>query len=129
MLKKVLISSAILTIVDLLWLKHFMTDKYNIMIQTIQKSKLKVDYTSAILSYLTLCFSLNYFVIPYVTENDCRLLSHSFIFGLVLYGVYDFTCGAIFKDWDKQLMLIDILWGGVLYMVTNYLTNIVSPSF
>ena len=92
-------------------------------------SKLKVDIVSAGLSYFTLCFALNYFVLPYVKTNDYRLISHSFMFGLVIYGVYDFTCGAIFEKWDKKLMIIDTLWGGILYMITNYLTNILHPSF
>ena len=122
---KVLVSSILLLVIDLVWLKFYMTDKYKVMIQNIQNSKLKVDYVSAILSYFTLCFALNYFVIPFVKTNDNRLITHSFMFGLVVYGVYDFTCGAIFTKWDKQLMIIDTLWGGILYMLTNYLTNII----
>lgn len=122
---KVLVSSILLLVIDLVWLKFYMTDKYKVMIQNIQNSKLKVDYVSAILSYFTLCFALNYFVIPFVKTNDNRLITHSFMFGLVVYGVYDFTCGAIFTKWDKKLMIIDTLWGGILYMLTNYLTNII----
>ena len=90
-----------------------------------QNSKLKVDLVSAGLSYFTLCFALNYFVLPYVKTNDYGLLSHSFVFGLVTYAVYDFTCGAIFEKWDKKLMIIDTIWGGVLYMITTYLTNLI----
>ena len=128
-MNKILISSALLFVIDILWLKFYMTEKYQKMIYKIQNSKLKVDIVSAGLSYFTLCFALNYFVLPYVKTNDYRLISHSFMFGLVIYGVYDFTCGAIFEKWDKKLMIIDTLWGGILYMITNYLTNILHPSF
>ena len=125
MIKKVLISSVLLFVIDILWLKFYMTGKYENMIYTIQNSKLKVDLVSAGLSYFTLCFALNYSVLPYVKTNDYGLLSHSFVFGLVTYAVYDFTCGAIFEKWDKKLMIIDTIWGGVLYMITTYLTNLI----
>lgn len=128
-MKKILISSALLFVIDILWLKFYMTEKYDKMIYEIQNSKLKIDIVSAGLSYFTLCFALNYFVLPYVKTNDYRLISHSFMFGLVTYAVYDFTCGAIFENWDKKLMIIDTLWGGILYMITNYLTNMLYPSF
>ena len=128
-MKKILISSALLFVIYILWLKFYMTEKYDKMIYEIQNSKLKIDIVSAGLSYFTLCFALNYFVLPYVKTNDYRLISHSFMFGLVTYAVYDFTCGAIFEKWDKKLMIIDTLWGGILYMITNYLTNMLYPSF
>lgn len=47
----------------------------------------------------------------------------TFIFGIVVYGVYDFTCGAIFKEWDFQLAILDILWGGIVFTVTKYLID------
>lgn len=124
-MNKIIVSSVIFTIIDLLWLKYYMGEKYQFMINQIQNSKMKVDISTAFLAYLTLCFALNYFVIPYVTKNDCRIITHSFVFGLILYAVYDFTCGAIFSKWDKKLMIIDIIWGGVVFALTNYITNII----
>ena len=124
-MNKIIVSSVIFTIIDLLWLKYYMGEKYEFMIDQIQNSKMKVDTSTAFLAYLTLCFALNYFVIPYVTKNDRRIITHSVVFGLVLYAVYDFTCGAIFSKWDKKLMIIDIIWGGVVFALTNYITNII----
>ena len=123
MYKRFLYSSIIFTIIDLLWIKYYMGGKYEIMVNEIQGSNMIVDKKIAGCAYLVLCFALNYFVIPYVTENDCRVWTHSFIFGLVLYATYDFTCGAVFHKWDKKLMIIDILWGGIVFVLTNYLTN------
>ena len=122
--KKIVVSSIIFTVIDLLWLKFYMTEKYNIMIPKIQGSKLEVNVYIAALAYLTLCFALNYFVLPNVQKNNFKLFSHSFIFGAVLYAVYDFTCGAIFKKFNKKLMFIDIIWGGVVFALSNYLANL-----
>ena len=123
MYKRFIYSSLIFTIIDLLWIKYYMGGKYEVMVNQIQGSDMIVNTKIAACAYLVLCFALNYFVIPYVTKNDCRLWTHSFIFGLVLYAVYDFTCGAVFHKWDKKLMIIDILWGGLVFVLTNYLTN------
>jgi uncharacterized membrane protein len=40
-----------------------------------------------------------------------------------LYGVYDLTCGAIFKNWDFNLAFVDMLWGGLVYTVSLYLSK------
>ena len=58
------------------------------------------------------------FVLPNVKKiNDVFL--YGTLFGIIVYGVYDFTCAAIFEDFDKKLMIYDILWGGALYTITS----------
>ena len=125
MIKKILLSSFILTVIDVLWIKFYMGDKYKVMIKIIQNSEFKFNVIPAILAYLVLCFTINYFCLPFVKENNIKLLTHSFLLGIVVYATYDFTCGAIFEKWDQKLMIIDILWGGVLFSLTNYLTNLI----
>lgn len=125
MIKKILLSSFILTIIDILWIKYYMGNKYKIMVNNIQNSEIKLNFVPAILAYITLCFTINYFALPYVKENNIKLLSHSFVLGIVCYAIYDFTCGSIFKKWDNKLMVIDILWGGILFLLTNYITNLI----
>ena len=36
------------------------------------------------------------------------------VYGLVLYGVYDFTNRAILEKWSLRLALADVAWGMVL---------------
>ena len=67
---------------------------------------------------------LQVFLIPNI--NPKKLLSSSlkygFLFGVILYGVYDFTAGAVLKKWDFQLAIADILWGGIVYFLTCLIT-------
>jgi len=79
MIKKMLLSSFILTLIDMLWIKFYMADKYKIMVNNIQNSELKLKVVPAILAYITLCFTINYFALPYVKENNIKLLTHSFV--------------------------------------------------
>ena len=119
---RLIISSVILTILDLIWIKLVMGPLYQKMIPNIQGTQMIVNEKFALYSYLTLIFSINYFILPNVKKN--KNLSYAFIFGLVLYGVYDFTGAAVFTNWDKLTMILDILWGGILFFLTAFLTNI-----
>jgi uncharacterized membrane protein len=46
--------------------------------------------------------------------------------GFVIYGVYDFTCLAIFKDWPVMMAFIDWAWGTFLCGFSATLTVYIS---
>lgn len=107
-----------LLILDILWLTLFMGNRYQIMIPTIQKQKMQINYYSATGAYLLMIYLLIFVVHKYKMN-----LTESFIFGFCLYGVYDLTCGAIFNNWDFGLALIDMIWGGFVYMISAYVMS------
>tara|TARA_Y100001960_G_C13927340_1_gene472776 strand:- start:71 stop:481 length:411 start_codon:yes stop_codon:yes gene_type:complete len=37
-----------------------------------------------------------------------------FILGLLAYGTYEFTNFATLRGWSVQMVVVDVLWGGVL---------------
>lgn len=122
-LKHRLISTTTLLILDVLWITLFMGPRYKVMIKNIQGSELKTNMLCAFLAYTLMVIGLNHFVLPNinvknVTIRDC--LSYGFLFGLVVYGVYDFTIGAVLKKWDMMLAIMDILWGGFVYFASCY---------
>ena len=97
-------------ILDGLWLNFFMGPRYKIMVPKIQKYPMNVIKLSALGAYLMMVYLLLNIVLKYNLT-----LSESFLFGCAVFGVYDFTCGAIFKNWNFNLAAIDILWGGLLF--------------
>ena len=105
MIKKIIISSITLLVLDIAWLYLFMGSYASRMVLSIQGSQLKLNYLSAAMAYLLMIVGLQIFVIPNI--NPKRLLSSSlkygFLFGVVLYGAVDFTSGSVFKKWDFQL--------------------------
>ena len=115
-LKHYFVSSITLLILDFLWLGGFMGKKYGLMIPKIQGSKMETNLVYALFAYLLMLVGLNMFVLPSINIKDC--LKYGFVFGIVLYGVYDFTAGAVFKNWDLNLALIDVLWGGIVYFLS-----------
>ena len=105
-------------ILDGLWLNLFMGPRYKTMVQTIQKSPMNVNKLSALGAYLMMIYLLLNIVLKYNLT-----LSESFLFGCAVFGVYDFTCGAIFKNWNFNLASIDILWGGILFATCRFVAQ------
>lgn len=112
---KKIISVLSLLILDYLWIYLFMNNKYKTLVLNIQKTNLKVNIYSAIGSYLLMIYLLLEIVIKYNLSYI-----ETFMFGFSIYGIYDLTCGAIFKNWEFQLALIDMIWGGFVYATTLY---------
>lgn len=120
------ISTVLLLIIDLIWIRFYMQRQYEIMIPRIQGTSLSVNLKYAVLSYICLAFSINYFVLPNIKRNSLKeIVSYGFVFGIILYGVYDFTAAAVLKEWDEITMFIDVFWGGILFALTAYLTNVI----
>ena len=125
-LKHRVLSTLTLLILDGLWINFFMKDKYNKMIKNIQNSDIQVNKVFAVASYTLMVVGLNLFVLPRLDVNNINIkdcLLYGFTFGIVLYGVYDFTIAAVLKKWDIELAYIDILWGGFVYFAASYVLS------
>ena len=35
---------------------------------------------------------------------------------IFVYGIFEYTSAAIFKDWEPIALFVDTLWGGILYL-------------
>jgi len=114
-LKQIILLSVIFLLVDAGYL-YLMKNKFTKLIENIQNSRFKLDITSTIFCYIFLISLLYYFII-------CKsaTLIDAFFLGLFTYGVYETTNMAIFKNWKFEIAIIDIIWGGILFLTTIYL--------
>ena len=122
-LKYRIISSLILLFLDLIWLKFYMTGKYLILVRNIQNKNLEINMYYAIFAYILMIIGLNVFVLSNMDINNINFkecLLKGFLFGSILYGVYNMTNGAIFSNWDAKIAISDILWGGFVYFISCY---------
>jgi uncharacterized membrane protein len=46
------------------------------------------------------------------------------IFGLVTYGVYDFTNLSVMNNWSITITFIDVVWGSVLCGITSVVATL-----
>jgi uncharacterized membrane protein len=117
MIKNILLIFIILLLIDVIWL-YLIKDKYAKQIVKIQKQEVVVNYYSALFVYVLLAIG-----IYYLSINKTDIMTKvklSALFGLITYGVYDFTNGAIFKDWDFKLAIMDTMWGSILCASSMY---------
>ena len=115
MIKNIILLAIIFVLVDAGFL-YLMSNNFQSLIQKIQGSPLKMKLIPTILCYIILVSSLYYFIV-YKNGSYCD----AFLLGFFIYGVYETTNMAIFKDWSAKVGLIDLSWGGFLFLITTYL--------
>jgi uncharacterized membrane protein len=123
MYKANIIATITLLILDFLWIALYMGKQYQIQITDIQGFKMKPRPFQALVAYILMVIGLNLFVLPNIRKGHELedSLKYGLIFGIVLYGVYDFTTGAVLKKWNMGLALVDIAWGGFVYFIAAYI--------
>ena len=83
---------------------------FNNVIKNIQGNNIKLKLDGAIYAYICIVLIFNYFII----YKKGKLLD-AFMLGFLTYGIFEGTNRAIFSNWTINVMLIDSLWGGILF--------------
>ena len=115
-----LVSAIVLVTLDYFYLK-LIKNYFTNQITTIQGSPLKMNYLASILCYIFLITGLNYFII-----KPKRSIQDAFLLGLIIYGVYETTNMALFTKWSWITVIIDTLWGGVLFGLTTFIVSLIN---
>lgn len=116
MLKKIFISGIILFILDAIFI-GINKKAFENQIAGIQRTAMSIKPVGALFCYAFLILGLYYFII-----RQKKSIMDAFLFGLVIYGVYETTSYTIFKKWSPVLAIIDTIWGGVLMALTTWIT-------
>ena len=117
-MKSIIKSGIILFVIDFIYLSLIAAKPFTKMVSIIQKEPVKVKYVYAAISYILLIISFNYFVLhKKFTYID------TFILGMCVYGVFDFTNLALFNKYNLMIGLQDTIWGGILFTTTLYIYN------
>ena len=113
-----LVSAIIFISIDSIWL-NLMKNYFSKQIQSVQGSSIKINFLGAALCYLFLIVGINYFII-----KPKRSIYDAFLLGLIIYGVYETTSYSLLKNWSILTVILDTLWGGILFASTTYIVNI-----
>jgi uncharacterized membrane protein len=115
---QVLVSAFLFVSIDFAYLK-LMKKYFSNQVKVVQGSTIKMDLLATFFCYIFLIFGLNYFII-----KRKRSVLDAFLLGLVIYGVYETTTKALFHKWSWITVLIDTLWGGILFALTTYIISL-----
>ena len=72
------------------------------------------DYRAAFLCYLLLAYGLYHFII-----RERGKPREAFKLGLIIYGVYETTNMALFNEWKWDMVIVDSIWGGILFYLST----------
>ena len=114
---RLLVSLFIILMLDFVYFSFF-KGYFLSVISKVQKSPVVLNIAPMFLIYTILAGSLNYFII----EKKGSILD-AFLFGAVVYSIYELTNYVIFKNWPVKMVLIDSLWGGILMASTVYISR------
>jgi uncharacterized membrane protein len=117
----ILLPGIIMLVLDVIFL-GLNRDMFQLQVAEVQRVVMEVKYLGAVLCYAILIFALYYFII-----KDRRSVIDAMILGFVIYGVYETTTYALLKKWKLQTVMIDTLWGGILFGLTTMITYKLTP--
>jgi len=122
-----IIITLIIVLIDVLWITLVMKKHYSTQIRDIQGGQnMKTNAVYAIIAYIFLLIGLYHFVLPNISKTN-RLhdsIKYGFVYGVIVYGIYDFTSAAVFDKWNIKMALVDVLWGGTIATFSAYVLSL-----
>jgi len=117
----VIVSAVVMLGLDAIYLTSF-GDFFQKLVQKIQGSKISMNIGAAVVTYLAMLVVLNVFILqqPKIPENKKYILA--WVLGLCVYLVFDGTNLAIFKNWSWEALVLDSVWGSILFLLTTLVT-------
>jgi len=115
MIHPIITTAIVLTLLDATYL-HLITPIFNKQIKLVQRSDISIRTPAAIACYIFIVLGLYYFII-----RGRKSILDAFILGLVVYAIYELTNYSLFKKWTLQTVIVDTLWGGILYSLTTWI--------
>ena len=116
--KNILISTVLFLIIDSIYLR-ITSPLFNKVVKNIQGNNINLKLDGAIYAYICIVLVFNYFII----YRKGKLLD-AFMLGFLTYGIFEGTNRAIFSNWTINVMIIDSLWGGILFSLVFIIMHI-----
>jgi uncharacterized membrane protein len=132
---KYFIISIVIIFLDIAWISLNLT-KYSKEVLKVQKAAMSLRYEHAIIAYIIILFSILYIAIPFTQQSikinngnkDISIenkLLYAFMYGGALgfsvFGIYNFTSLAIYKDLNFTVAITDTIWGTTLYTLSTFI--------
>jgi uncharacterized membrane protein len=112
--KRTLIFAAIITLIDLPWIRYVMFPQYKGVFD------IKMKPEAAIVAYMCMIICYPLIISKFSTLKE-QLITAATI-GFVIYGTYGFTLAAIYDKYPINLAIMETLWGTTLFTIATFLT-------
>jgi len=120
--------------IDYIWLGVVMSKFYKNelgVLARVSNGSLTPVFWAAAIVYVLIPLGAVLFALPRVSQENpiSTALLWGFIYGIVLYGVYDMTNYALVNKWSLKMSIVDILWGGAINSVVTCIAALFSRWF
>ena len=105
-------------VLDIAWISLFMSKVFTPMIEKIQGKPMVLRPLGGFLAYAAM-------IGLFFTFKDDLTPLKAFLLGVGVFATYDFTNYALLSGWDLKTALIDTTWGGVLFLLTKVVYDMV----
>ena len=128
-IKLYLLVLVIFLAIDLTWLGVLMAKFYKAELGPLARRSgeaMAPVWWAAFLVYILIPLGIVLFVLPRVSPEHraASALGWGFLYGVILYGVYDLTNYSLIDRWPWRMTLVDMAWGGFICAVTSYVAVI-----
>ena len=118
--KKLILSSFVLLGADYLYLSSH-SSYFRSVFEKIQK-QYTINIFAVVLCYIAIVVMLNYFIIQKYSNTSKAMIRDAFVLGFTTYLIYEATNYATLKNWPLYLVVVDSIWGGILFTTVSYVT-------
>ena len=102
----------------------FVKNIFDIQIRSVQGSSIKLNVLAFVLCYIFIAFAIYYFVI-----REKKNALYAFLLGISIYAIYELTNKAILTNWKWTTVLMDTLWGGILFMIVFKVFKLINNKY
>jgi uncharacterized membrane protein len=115
--------AAVITLLTMLTLDVLYITSNRVMyadqVYRIQKTAMKVDLVSAVLTYVCVSIAFFYIVVPLISAHPkpsyTRTAMNGCLVGFCIYAIYNLTNASTFAAYSMKTVLVDTLWGTLLF--------------
>ena len=117
----IIASSLAMLALDAAWLWANL-GRYQALVRGVQFGRSMVaSRAAAAVAYALMVIGVAFIVVPGALASTLPMLQaaakHGALFGLVVYGIFNATCAAMFSGYDVRTAVIDTVWGTTLFFV------------
>ena len=127
-----LLTMVFVFVLDMIWLGFIAKTTYAQHIGILLRKSgegMAPIWWAAIVVYVCISLGILFFVLPSAQGSYLMALAGGIVFGLVTYGIYDFTNYSILANWPLKITLIDFMWGMVLCGLSSLFAAIMQNRF
>lgn len=129
-IKMITVGTLFFGAMDIFWLGFLQKSFYRNQLGSLLRHQYLLSHkVAAVAVWLLIVLGCIFYVLPQTTGRSIKdIFVCGALYGVVLYGVYNFTNYAVLTNYPAQVMVRDIVWGGfatgTLTLVLQYIASL-----